>query len=95
MKTAQKSLILGVCALLFVSFTLVLAQKSFAEVTLTGTVRNGKLWADKDRSQYTLAGPYGDDVAKLEGKKVSVTGRVDYQNKTIEVTEFKNLGPAM
>ena len=94
MRNARKILMLGLCALLLVSFSPVFAHKSFAEgTTVTGTVRSGRLWVD--RQPYTLAGPYGEDVAKLKGEKVEVTGRIDYENMTIEVLAFKDLGPAL
>jgi hypothetical protein len=92
MKTARKSLVLGLCALLLVSFTLALDHKSFAEeVTITGTVRSGKLVTDKHRERYNIAGVYAEEVNKLNGKKVEVTGRVDNETMTIEVNKFKQV----
>ena len=69
-------------------------QKSFAEeITVTGIVRSGKLWIDKE--PYKITGPYAEEVAKLTGQKVEVTGRVDRENGTIEVMGFRDLGSGL
>ena len=81
----RKGLVLGLCALLLVSFTVVLAQKSFAkEPTLAGIVKAGKLVVGK--KEYTLTGAKAAEATNLEGKLVFVTGKVDKQAMTIEVT---------
>jgi hypothetical protein len=94
MKTARNLLILGLCSLLLISFSIILVQKSFAEeITITGIVRSGKLWIDKE--PYKLTGPYAEEVAKMTGQKVEVTGRVDRENGTIEVMGFRDLGSGL
>ena len=93
MKVARKPLVLALCALLFVSFTLMLTHKSFAaEVTITGTIRSGKIMSDKRHERYTIVGVYAEEVNKMQGKRVELTGTIDHDAETIDVTTFKEIG---
>jgi hypothetical protein len=88
----RKLLAVGLCALILISFTLLLANNGVAQEakkqskqhTLTGMITSGKLVVKG--KEYTLAGDKAAEVTKLEGKKVSVTGTIE--DTTITIIKF-------